>query len=88
MSTTRPYFTSNQLGRDALYDNVTDGGILSSMRDNVYFYTMCAAGALVAIYVLFYVLRQYEYSFVYNTMFDKIAKYLPGVKKAKTIKSN
>lgn len=87
MNSNRPYFTSNnQTGRESLYGSA-DGDSMNHVRDNIYFYTICVASAIVAIYILFYILRQYEFSFVYGDTLDKIAKYLPGIKQTRTIKT-
>lgn len=82
MSNNRAYYnTSNR--QNGAYDT-TDGGILSSINNSVYFYTLCAVGALVVFYIVFYVLRQYEYKWAYGPTLNKIASYMPGIKQNTT----
>lgn len=84
MSNSRPYYTSNRTNG---YDE-SPGSILTALNNNLYFYTMCAVAVLVVLYVIFYVIRQYEYSWAYTPTMNKIASYLPGIKQSQTAPGN
>lgn len=81
MSNARSYF--NTSNRTNGYDSdETHGGLLSSLNNNLYFYTLCTLAVLTVFYVVFYIARQYEYTWAYGPVMDKVARYMPGVKKS------